>query len=79
MIYEKRNKFCFRNEEGKLFKFDTLEEAEMALNLLNMGTEVEEETQNANEETQNETQDSNEAPSHYGWLEEKGESEAEES
>lgn len=67
MIYEKRNKFCFRNEDGKLFKFDTLEEAEMALNLLNMGTEVEEETQDADEEEK----DNDETPSHYGWLEKK--------
>jgi hypothetical protein len=30
MIFEKRGKWCYRNDDGKLFKFSTEEEAKLA-------------------------------------------------
>ena len=32
MIFEKRGKFCFRDDEGKLHKFNTKAEAEAFVN-----------------------------------------------
>ena len=30
MIFEKRGKWCYRNDDGRLFKFSTEEEAKLA-------------------------------------------------
>jgi hypothetical protein len=75
MIFEKRGKFCFRDEKGKLHKFKTKAEAEKAA-----GGVVETEDQFdaivpvaplQEIEHGSEEEESNEkAPSHYDWLQE---------
>ena len=30
MVFEKRGKWCYRNDDGRLFKFSTEEEAKLA-------------------------------------------------
>lgn len=76
MIFEKRGKFCFRDENGMLHKFATEQEAAKAAGLgeqweFDHGNEEEKDFEEAH---------NHEAPSHYSWLEKDDkESEAEES
>ena len=79
MIFEKRGKYCFRDENGKLHKFATEQEAAKAAGLgeqweFDHGNEEEKDF----EETHNhEETDDNEEKAHYDWLQ-KDESETEE-
>jgi hypothetical protein len=75
MIFEKRGKFCFRDEKGKLHKFKTKAEAEKAA-----GGVVETEDQfdaivpvaplQEIEHGSEEEESNEETPSHYDWLQE---------
>ena len=60
MIYMKRGKWCFRDENGKLNKFNTQEEAAKA-----KGLDLEKDYAEK-EEDDFEEENSNEAPN-YGW------------
>lgn len=60
MIYQKRDKWCFRDESGKLHKFNTQEEAAKAKGLVVEKDYAEKEEDNHEE-----------APKHYKWLENK--------
>lgn len=74
MIFEKRGKYCFRDENGKLHKFATEQEAAKAVGL---GEQWEFDHGSEEAEDVQETHD-NEEKAHYSWLK-KDESEAEES
>lgn len=65
MVFEKRGKYCFRDENGRLFKFKTEEEAAKAA-----GLGVEWEFDHGSKEEVCEEKDSDKAPSHYDWLQE---------
>lgn len=62
----------FRDEEGKLHKFNTQEEAAKAKGLVL-------EKDYADEEEIHEEENGDETPSHYDWLQDSQESKAEES
>lgn len=74
MIFEKRGKFCFRDDSGKLHKFKTEQEAAKAAGL---GEQWEFDHGNEEEKDCEETHDHAEA-AHYDWLK-KDESETKES
>jgi hypothetical protein len=81
MIFEKRGKFCFRDNKGKLHKFNTLVEAEKAAG----GVEETEDKfdaivpvaplQEIEHGSEEEKDCDQEAPSHYSWLKEESDSE----
>ena len=78
MVYEKRGRFCFRDDSGRLFKFKTQQEAEKAadLSVANDNDALDDfmdTTINGNEETQ----ETSEAPD-YGWQVEDEEVDTEE-
>ena len=68
MIFEKRGKFCFRDENNKLHKFKTKEEAEKA-----SGGVVETEDKFdaiVPDAPLQENEDGSKETSHYDWLQE---------
>ena len=68
----KRGRWMFRDEEGKLHKFNTQEEAAKAKGLVL-------EKDYAEEEEIYEEDDDSQTPSHYDWLKDQEKPEAKES
>lgn len=66
MIFEKRGKYCFRDENGRLFKFKTEQEAAKAAGL-GLQWEVD---HGVEEEKVCEEENSSEEKAHYSWLKE---------
>ena len=80
MIFEKRGKYCFRDENGRLHKFATEQEAAKAAGLgeqweFDHGSEEAEDVQETHD---NEETDDNEEKTHYDWLHEEKESDTKE-
>ena len=74
MIFEKRGKYCFRDENGKLHKFATEQEAAKAVGL---GEQWEFDHGSEEAEDVQETHDTEEK-AHYDWLHEEKESDTKE-